>query len=274
MTAIVLPEMLPAQTASWLGLFDLADRMPDGWTLVGGQMVQLHCFERGFSPVRTTTDVDTVVHVREQPEALRSVTQALSEIGFVTDRAMSVNDINHRWRRDEAVIDVLIPRFLGPVASVRTDIHGAPGLETPGAQKQIDRSEQITVVIDDRSATINRPTIVGSLIGKASALLLHGDVRRHLEDFVVMAVLVQPEDFTKGAELNQLDIERLSNAIGRLRRDHPTIIALVDGGAVALDRLSTYLSRGPRPTQPAQRSIPAWATPTTKQTWVAPPRTS
>lgn len=265
MTTIALPAMLPTQTASWLGLFDLADRMPDGWTLVGGQMVQLHCFERDFEPVRATTDVDTVLHVREQPNALMSITQVLSEIGFVTDLAMSVGDINHRWRRDEAVIDVLIPRFLGPVGSARPDIHGAPGLETPGAQKQIDRSEQVTVVIGDRFAVINRPTIVGSLIGKASALLLPGDVRRHLEDFVVMAVLVRPEDFASD-RLNRLDMDRLTHAIGKLRRDHPTIIALVDGGAVALDRLSAYLSRVSQPTpQPAQRSTPEWATPKGKR---------
>jgi hypothetical protein len=264
-TTIVLPEMPPAQTASWLGLFDLADRMPDDWTLVGGQMVQLHCFERGVPPVRSTTDVDTVLHIREQPNALRSVTQILSEIGFVTDLAMSVNDVNHRWRRDEAVIDVLIPRFLGPVASSRTDIHGARGLETPGAQKQINRSEQVTVVISDRSATVNRPTLVESLIGKASALLLPGDVRRHLEDFVAMAVLVQPEDFKNDAQLNQLDAERLAHAIGVLRRDHRPIVALVDGGAVALDRLSTYASRPRHQAQPIQRRTPDWAVPKNKR---------
>ncbi|WP_251152723.1 hypothetical protein [Cellulosimicrobium sp. Marseille-Q4280] len=167
--------------------------------------------------------------------------------------------------RDEAVIDVLIPRFLGPVASSRTDIHGARGLETPGAQKQINRSEQVTVVISDRSATVNRPTLVGSLIGKASALLLPGDVRRHLEDFVAMAVLVQPEDFKNDAQLNQLDAERLAHAIGVLRRDHRPIVALVDGGAVALDRLSTYASRPRHQAQPIQRRTPDWAVPKNKR---------
>ena len=262
MTAIVLPAMAPAQIASWIGLFDLADRMNTGWTLVGGQMVQLHCFERGVSPPRATTDVDAVLHVRERPDVLRSVTQVLSDIGFVTDLAMSVNGTNHRWRRGDAVIDVLIPRHLGPVASARPDIHGAPGLETPGAQKQIDRSQKITVSIDDRTAFINRPSIVGSLIGKASALLLPGDKSRHLEDFVVMAVLAQPDDFTNDEPLNRLDIDRLTHAIGVLRQDHRPTINLVDGGATALDRLAAFVSRKPRTVAPPQtgpKRVPDWA---------------
>jgi len=260
-TAVVLPQMPPAQTASWIGLFDLADRMPDGWTLVGGQMVQLHCFERDLAPIRSTSDVDAVLDVREHPDALMSVTRVLSEVGFVTDLAMSVNGTNHRWRRDEAIVDVLIPRYLGPVAAGRPDIHGAPGLETPGAQKQINRSQKVTVTIGERSAAINRPSIVGSLIGKASALLNPGDKQRHLEDFVVMATLVQPEDFQSDGPLNALETDRLAHAIGALRRDHPAIIGLVDGGAIALDRLATYVSRKPAPSRPAQLTVPEWARP-------------
>jgi len=264
MSAINLPEMSLPQTASWIGLFDLADRMNEGWTLVGGQMVQLHCLERGFPPVRTTTDIDAVLHVREHPLALASVTRILSDIGFDSDLALSVEGTNHRWRRDEAVIDVLIPRHLGPVAAARGDIHGAPGLETPGAQKQVDRSERVTVSVGDRSAVINRPTIVGSLIGKASALLLPGDTRRHLEDFVVLAVLAQPRDFEVDAPLNRLDAERLAHAIGVLRRDHPTIVGLVDGAGEALDRLTMFASRRTRPSRATQHTTPDWAKPTRK----------
>jgi hypothetical protein len=40
---IVPPAMPPEQTASWLGVLDLYDRLPEGWTLIGGQLVHLHC---------------------------------------------------------------------------------------------------------------------------------------------------------------------------------------------------------------------------------------
>ena len=44
---IVLPPMSVAQTASWHALLDVYERLPAGWTLIGGQMVHLHCAERG-----------------------------------------------------------------------------------------------------------------------------------------------------------------------------------------------------------------------------------
>lgn len=43
MSAINLAAMSAEQTASWHGLFDLAEREPVGWALVGGQMVHLWC---------------------------------------------------------------------------------------------------------------------------------------------------------------------------------------------------------------------------------------
>jgi len=33
---IVLPAMPPEQTASWIGVLDLYDRLDEGWTLIGG----------------------------------------------------------------------------------------------------------------------------------------------------------------------------------------------------------------------------------------------
>jgi hypothetical protein len=49
------------QTASWLGVLDLYDRLSDGWTLIGGQLVHLYCAERGQFPQRPTNDADTVI---------------------------------------------------------------------------------------------------------------------------------------------------------------------------------------------------------------------
>jgi len=51
---IVLPAMPLEQTASWLGLLDLHEQLAEGWTLIGGQLVHLHCAERGQFPVRPT----------------------------------------------------------------------------------------------------------------------------------------------------------------------------------------------------------------------------
>ena len=51
---ILLPAMTGAQFASWHALMDMHERLPDLWTLVGGQMVHLHCAEHGVSPERPT----------------------------------------------------------------------------------------------------------------------------------------------------------------------------------------------------------------------------
>ena len=68
---IVLPPMLAAQTASWHALMDLYGRHAEGWTLVGGQMVHLHCAERDYSPIRPTDDADAVLDVRADPASTR-----------------------------------------------------------------------------------------------------------------------------------------------------------------------------------------------------------
>jgi hypothetical protein len=36
---VVTPPLRPVQAAAWHALFDLHDRLPTGWALVGGQMV-------------------------------------------------------------------------------------------------------------------------------------------------------------------------------------------------------------------------------------------
>jgi hypothetical protein len=46
---IDLPAMPHEQTASWLGLLDLHERLAEGWTLIGGQLVHLHWLSGGSS---------------------------------------------------------------------------------------------------------------------------------------------------------------------------------------------------------------------------------
>ncbi|WP_310963928.1 hypothetical protein [Nocardioides terrisoli] len=79
---IVLPAMPPEQTASWWGLLDLHERISDGWTLIGGQLVHLHYAERGQLPVRPTNDADTVIDVGADPTMLATFTQTLTDLGF------------------------------------------------------------------------------------------------------------------------------------------------------------------------------------------------
>jgi excisionase family DNA binding protein len=72
----VMPVMSSEQTASWHGLMDLHVRVPTDWTLVGGQLVHLHCAERGGHRERATDDIDAVVHVRTASDVLETFTRA------------------------------------------------------------------------------------------------------------------------------------------------------------------------------------------------------
>lgn len=136
---IVAPVLRSAQAEVWHALFELHARLPTGWALVGGQMVQSHCWERGATPNRPTNDADTVLDVRAHPTMLLRFTTLLRDCGFVAD-GESFEGHQHRWVRGEAQIDVLIPRFLGERASSRRGITGGTTLAAPGAQGAVDRA--------------------------------------------------------------------------------------------------------------------------------------
>src|SRR5690625_2167104 len=78
----ILPAMAPAQEEGWLALLELHERKPTGWTLVGGQMVHLHCAERGTVPARPTDDADTVLDVRAEPKVLYEFHQGADRDGI------------------------------------------------------------------------------------------------------------------------------------------------------------------------------------------------
>jgi hypothetical protein len=109
---IVLPAMSDAQAASWHALMDIHERLSTGWTLIGGQLVHLHCAQRDQSPPRPTDDADAVVDVRASADMLHKFTQALLDLGF-TSAGVSGEGFEHRWIKDQAILDVLLPEGVG-----------------------------------------------------------------------------------------------------------------------------------------------------------------
>ena len=81
---------------------DLYERLNSDWTLIGGQLVHMHCAERGVSPFRATNDVDTVVNIRASRTILAAFTGELMDMGFAPET--SGDGVQHRWRRDLAVM--------------------------------------------------------------------------------------------------------------------------------------------------------------------------
>lgn len=204
-----MPAMSTGQEQAWHTLMDLHDAIPTDWALVGGQMVHLQCAERGAAPLRPTDDADTVVDVRARPDILQAFTATLNDLGFTPDT--SGNGMQHRWKRDHAQIDVLIPEGAGRRAEARGGVQGAPTVAAPGTTQALARASDIQVEVAGRHGTVRRPNLVGALVGKAAArvnLGSGGASGRHCADFVVLAGLVAARDF-RDDTLTKKDRQRL-----------------------------------------------------------------
>lgn len=256
---VVLTGLTERQRQSWLGLLDVAADFPDGWCLVGGQMVHLYCQERGFSPSRPTNDGDVVLDVRAQPNVLRDFTGALGSVGFIS-AGVSPEGHQHRWVRDKASIDVLIPRGLGGAAGSKKGITGGTTLATPGAQQAIKRSELVTVQVDEAIGTIRRPSMVGALVAKAAAYSVPSDSakERHLTDFATLAAMARGSDRI-GQQLTARDLHYLIPMLTALDNSRRlwTSIEGAERGVMALAAIAaTMPKQGAPPTTEPEPPAP------------------
>jgi len=236
------PPLRPAQAAAWHALFDLHERLSDGWALVGGQMVQSLCWERGAAPSRPTTDADTALDVRARPRMLMTFTGALRDLGFRPD-GTSFEGHQHRWVRGDAQIDVLIPRFLGERAERRRGVTGGTTIAAPGAQGALWRATAVTLEVNGRIGTVLRPTLQGALLSKAAAVEIVGDdPARHLSDIATLAALITRRDRVAD-DITPTERRRISAAAALIDRD-PTIIRVAGVDRTAIDRLRIAFDRG------------------------------
>lgn len=234
---VLMPPMVEAQTQAWHLLMDLYERLPTGWALIGGQLVHLHCAERQHAPQRPTDDVDTVVDIRADPDGLLRFTETLAALGCEADT--SGDGLQHRWRRDAAQVDVLLPDGIGERAAAKKGVGGAPTLPAPGTTQALRRTEPVVVEVAGRVGTVLRPNLVGALVGKAAARLQIGEGvqagSRHCTDFVVLASMLSRADF-RDTDATTKDRKRLRSMIEACRAD--TAAMAVEGADQALRRLA------------------------------------
>ena len=178
-----------------MGLIEIANIVKDGWTLIGGQLVQLQCWERDGIPERVTFDVDTVLDIQSDPQILTKFTSALITIGFKPQT--SAIDLQYKWIRGDASIDILLPDHSGERATSRTGVTGGSVLETPGGRRVLDFSEKVKVNLDGQIAIINRPTFLGTLFIKSKALNNTNDngKDRHMFDIATLSTIFETADF-------------------------------------------------------------------------------
>lgn len=234
--SVLLPAMGAAQAASWHALLDLYERMPVGWTLVGGQLVHLHCAERDYATPRSTNDADMVLDVRANPGILLDVTTTLASLDFEAD-GISAEGTQHRWVRGDAQIDILLPDGIGERAQARGGVSGSPTISTPGGTQALQRSEAVAVTVEGRQGHVLRPNLVGALIMKAAAHESPGDPAkgRHRADFATLAAMIAARDL-RGIELNTKDRKRLRVMIQACRSD-AVLLARTNAADAAIERL-------------------------------------
>lgn len=257
--SVVMPAMAGPQQTAWHALMDVQVLHPTGWTLVGGQMVHLHCAERGASPSRPTDDVDAVLDVRAEPHVLHGFTTALTELGF-EPAGETWTGHQHRWERGDATVDILIPRHLGEVAANRKGAGGGTAIETPGAQQALDRTEDVEVTVAGRAGTVRRPNLLGALVGKAAAhtVSLDRGRDRHVTDFAVLATLIRRSDAVGTA--TKRDRQYLTRMLDVLASD-PRPWGEIEGTAEGVDRLRLALSSSSTSSSPSSASSstpPSW----------------
>jgi hypothetical protein len=192
-----LPPLAGGQKDSWHALIEIAPHLGDHWLLIGGQMVFLHEVEREASDVRPTNDIDLVVDLRVEPTGLRHTHDVLAQAGFTQDLP-SPEGVAHRYRRDGATIDVLAPDHMGPRAHL--SLGSGRTIEAPGTSQAFGRVERVQVELDDTtSGLVRRPTLIGALLGKASAVLeivamSAAERTKHVRDVDALARLLGAAD--------------------------------------------------------------------------------
>jgi hypothetical protein len=232
-SALDLWLMLEQESTAWNALLDLAQRRPQGWTLVGGQMVQLLAWEHGEQPPRTTDDADIVLDVRVNPTALQDVTEHLVTQGFREDT--SADGLGHRYRHTtvaNASIDVMIPDGIGDTTKFPTT-SGARTIEAAGSTQAISRSMRRLVVVNGRSGSVIRPDVFSALVAKAASYrkepTRHGE--RHLRDFAFLASL-QARHYPVGEAKERMsrgDKKLMTYALEKLPTGHPIWRQVQDG---------------------------------------------
>lgn len=211
------PALTEDQERVWRSIIEFSRRMTAKWTIVGGQMAQLHAWQRHLAPARTTTDIDAGLGFRESPAVGVGATRVLADMGFAPGQP-APDGPAVRWVRGNENIEVLIPWGAG---RDHADVNGARLLESHGIQQALERTEHVLLTLPDGSqGLIPRPTLLGAVVAKAAALSNVGDSRihQHLSDLLeLLAMLV--DDDVEPRELRARDLHHIAVATSHLQRN-------------------------------------------------------
>src|SRR5919106_3562433 len=120
----------------WRSLLHVARKRPDGWTLIGAQMVALHGLEQEREPPRPSADADIIVDARIVGTSVRDFAHFLEDEGFELE-GINREGVGHRFISDDVSIDLLAPDGLKQDSRALTTIPPARTVQVPGGSQAL-----------------------------------------------------------------------------------------------------------------------------------------
>jgi hypothetical protein len=207
MAPVTLGSMTPAQEESWRILLDLYADFPDGWCLIGGQMVWLLANEHNVDPIRATDDVDVAVDIRTDQQAIRRLCIWLGSRRFELE-GTSTDGIGHRYLSSayqgpgRVLFDVLAPDNVGERADLTTS-PPARTVSAPGSRAALDAARPVQVAFGDQTGHVLCPSLLTAILAKGAATTI--PVRENRDrDWVDAAFLLSlvPDPVAAGADIS------------------------------------------------------------------------
>lgn len=187
---IELPPLAGPLDTLWELIVDLAEQLPpDGWVLVGGQMVMLHGQLAGRSATRASQDVDVLADLLTDDAGLARCVHVARELDLQPQPDAAGKVYRFVRAHDDARIDLLAPDHTPPRRRLRTV--GGDTIRIEGGTQALRRATTVHVVKGERTARVPVPDLLGALVLKAAAWAVDNrDRERHSGDAAFLTSLI------------------------------------------------------------------------------------
>lgn len=152
-------------------------------------MVFLLAYEHDLPIGRTSGDVDVMMDVRALAGATQEASATLVRLGYQL-APPSPDGRAHRFRRLDAVVDVLAPDGAGARAPLFTVPPGRT-IAVAGGTQALERSRHVPVLLDGREIELPCPSVLGAILIKARAVDVAEDPDKHRRDLTLLLAMVR-----------------------------------------------------------------------------------
>ena len=185
---IDLSTLAGAHGAVWDWLIRLGKERPEGWTLIGAQMVIALGLEHERTYSRITADADLLADVRVLAQGVAELANHLVEKGFELE-GVNAEGIGHRFRHDELAFDLLGPDTVRNKQKLVT-VPPARTVCVPGGNQALARNRRVDVQSPNERGLVPIPDLLGAILVKARAVEVDDVPEAQLGDLAFLLSLV------------------------------------------------------------------------------------